>query len=234
VIAAYQRTGHGVPSDDESLEIEDDGSFELRRTNGSPVAGVFAGTVPADRLTALRAAAEAATGAPAGEAAPPPSGRTIEYVATEEDGISIVSGSTPPPAWDELATVLRHLVLDLVDQPTAAVGAELVEGGRRLVLRQLGPEPVEADPDRATLSLEAVDESGQQLGAWSTSLADLVGDVPEAKGDGTDSWERPPGWSLEIDLPHDLPPGRVRGTLVMWIKAGDESATAGLHLEAAA
>ncbi len=182
MIAAYQRTGQGRPSDDESLEVDDDGSFRLRRTNGSSVAGSFAGTVPDDRLAALRAAASAVTDAPADDAEPPPSGRTIEYLATAEHGLALASGSTPPPVWGDLATVLRHLVLDLVDQPEAAIGAELADGGRRLVVRQLGPEAIEADPDSASISLESVDESGQQLGAWEAQLADFLDEVAEPRG----------------------------------------------------
>lgn len=234
MIAAYQRTGHGRPADDESLEVDDDGSFRLRRTNGSSVAGAFAGAVPGDRLATLQAAAAAAAEEPPGDPPPPPSGRTIEYLATAEHGIAIVRGSTPPPMWAELADVLRRLVLDLVDQPAAAVGAELVDGGRRLVVRQLGPEAVETDPGTASISLEALDEAGQQLGTWEAQLADLLTEVDDPEGDGDDTWERAPGWSLEVELPHDLPTGRLRGTLVIWIKAGNYSSTAGLHLEAAA
>lgn len=233
MIAAYQRTGRGRPSDDESLEVDDDGSFRLRRTSGSAVAGTFAGTVPPDRLEALRAAAAAAADEPVGDPPAPPSGRTIEYLATEEHGLAVVSGSTPPPKWAELATVLRRLVLDLVDQPESAVAAELGTGGRRLVLRQLGPEAVEVDPDSASISLEAVDEAGQRLGTWERELADVLDEVGDPEGDGSDSWERAPGWSLEVELPHDLPAGRVRGTLLLWVKTGGKSSTAGLHLEAA-
>lgn len=232
MIAAYQRTGRGRPSDDESLEVDDDGSFRLRRTSGSPVAGTFAGTVPAPRLTELRAAAAAAAEEPPGDPPSPPSGQTIEYLATAEHGVAIVSGSSPPPRWADLATVLRRLVLDLVDQPAAAVAADLVDGGRRLVVRQLGPEAVEADPDSASISLEAVDEAGQRLGTWEAQLGDLLEEVGEPEGD-RDSWERAPGWSLEVELPHDLPASRVRGTLVIWIKAGGKSSTAGLHVEGA-
>ncbi len=234
MIAAYQRTGHGPLSDNESLEVDDDGSFRLRRTAGSSVAGAFAGTVPADRLAALRAAAAAASEEPSGDPPPPPAGRTIEYLATADDGIALVGGSTPPPRWSELADVLRHLVLDLVDQPAAAVGAELVDGGRRLVVRQLGTDAVEADPESATISLEVVDEVGQRVGTWEAPLGDLLPEAGDPEGDEDDDWERAPGWFLEVELPHDLPSGRVRGTLAIWIKAGGESCTAALHLEAAA
>lgn len=230
MIAAYKRTGHGHLADNESLEVDGDGTFRLRRTTGSSVAGAFAGTMPADRLAALQAAAAGVADEPGGD--PPPSGRTIEYLATAEHGIALGSGSTPPPSWIELASVLRHLVLDLVDQPAAAVGAELVDGGHRLVIRQLGPEAIEVDPDSASISLEAIDEAGQRVGAWEAQLADLLPEVGDPEGDGDDDWERPPGWFLDVELPHDLPPGRVRGTLEIWIKTGDGSCTAALHLEA--
>src|SRR6185503_19426921 len=63
VLVRYARGGGRTPADDESLEIQDGGGFEARRTVGGARVGRFARTLPGSTLRGLGSSIRAVAGA---------------------------------------------------------------------------------------------------------------------------------------------------------------------------
>lgn len=232
MLCSYSRTGGSPPSDDERLEIEDDGAFRLWRTNSETAAGAFGGRLPAEEVKLIQAVVEQLK-PPELDVAGPVRGAALEQVAAAGEAITAPSGTPLPNGWAELAEHLRRLVLDGVDHPVAALQASLADGGGTLVLELAGTEPLDVDLSRGTVQVDVVGEHSAG-GRWTGTLADPTEDdgsdllsIDMFEDPSTPSpWARDPGWRVERALPHglDAGDGALVATARAWISwQGDEA-----------
>lgn len=158
-----RRTGGREPSDDEQLEVADDGSFRMWRTVGWTRVGAFAGNLAPDDLEELRVLSSTAPpedldgGVPRGAAAE-------EHVAG--GGRLVLGGSNdPPPAWQGLVATGRRLLDDLVVAPEAAVELEVV-GPSEATLRVVGDEPLALALSSLRWRVERLAPDGTVVAGW--------------------------------------------------------------------
>jgi len=185
------------PSDNEYLEIEDDGSFTMWRSVGwatlppTPV-GQFAGALAAEDLRALRAEADAAAreGDLTSRMQP---GIPVETIEAGDATADVTPGREIPGAWGALVDHLRGLLASLTDQPVAALSIEVAGDGRSARLQHLGSEPIRLDLRQVSMLVSRHSAAGASLGEWRLPATDLGGEV-----------EAEDGWTLELPFDHGL------------------------------
>jgi hypothetical protein len=199
MLAEYRRGGGRPPRDDESLEVETDGSYVLRRTVGGERVGHFAGEIPKRGLTALKRLVEAAEDLDDRPTGLPP--HVTESVSTARADITMgVHAKASSPAA-KLVKRLRQLVDDLTDEAVAAVELRVAADGSGITLASVGTEPVEVDFSAASLSFTL-------FGAREELLTE--GDIAGPEGAGTKT-RLEPGWTARspIDLDDAFNPRRT-------------------------
>ncbi|MDQ1397874.1 MAG: hypothetical protein QOG64_3133 [Acidimicrobiaceae bacterium] len=187
-LARYVRTGGPPPAQDEWLDIDDSGRFDLVRTVGSRRVGHFAGTLPDRDVTELAALA-AAVGDDELSVKPSMPQQTLEIVRTAKASATTTVEAARPAPWQALTERLRTLTEDLTGSPVSAVALQAGDGERRLRLEAVGTEPVELDWNGASIefALFGADEE------WLES-----GFLPVPDGVGAGAHE--PGWAVEVPL----------------------------------
>ena len=212
---SYRRSGGYEPADNEQLEVAADGSFELWRSVSVGRVGAFGGTLgeaEADDLARSAEAAHAAGREAASVGGERVRGRALEELSVGDVGAVLGGAGDPGDGWGDLLRTVRHLVLDLVDRPVAALEARLSGDASVLTLEVIGSEPLGVDIAGAKVTVHALDR-GVASASWSTVLSrdEPEGpDTPDAPAASLDDaiaasvpW-REPGWSLEVQLPHGL------------------------------
>lgn len=182
--------GMRAPQFRESLEIADDGSFEMWRSVSmasalpSPV-GSFAGSLGPAQLKAVKAAAmQAAAAGPMKATVTPDS--PVDRI--QVDGVAATLGihNAADGPWKAIVALLRALLKDLTDHPLAAISLQL-DGGARL--EHHGSEPLELDLSKLTIKATHWRDRDSE-GQWTGTLADS-GKVSAGAG-----------WSLELPFDH--------------------------------
>lgn len=191
----YERQGGTPPSDDERLEIEDDGRFRMWRTVGSARVGRFAGRIPASDGAALALDAGAAAAA-GGRDITPPRDAALETITVGDVISTMGHHELPPPPWGPLVKRLRDLLDGLTDQPEAAVALEVNPDATVVRLRHLGQQALALDVVDPSIDITIFEPNGAQGDRWSG---------PDA------TWVRPGrlalsgGRTLDIPVSHGLP-----------------------------
>ena len=210
---AFRRSG-GLrrPQFDESLEIQDDGSFELWRSVSSATSpptpvGRFGGRLDdAQRSDLESAAAEAAAEGPRTWTVVPDS--PVDRVRVGDVDATLGMRDKGEGGWATLLGVLRPLLRDLTGSAVAAIALEVGDGAR---LVHLGSEP--AQLDLASLEVEAVQwRDDDSVGHWTATDADA------------DELTAGPGWRRELPFDHgfQLDDGdRVAVQVRFSLRAGD-------------
>ncbi|HMO54692.1 MAG TPA: hypothetical protein PJ994_09325 [Tepidiformaceae bacterium] len=186
----YLRSGGAPPSNDELLEIEEDGAFTLRRVVGGARVGEFAGSVPAAQMKTLsRRRDDPGLAAPDREPpAMPPT--VVEDVSAPHLSVEVGYESTiknKPLA--ALVRALRKLTEDLTDQPVAALELSIEPDAMSLTLRRIGDaRALEVANGRASY-----DHFGKEQELLSTGRLEVPFSTEEAH-------DLPPGWEVVIPL----------------------------------
>lgn len=187
--------GWSPPPDAESLEVDDDGSFRMWRSVGSPMAGRFAGKLEPELLDQLRSEAQqAATGGNLEPNIPPDA--AIETV--ELPGSRAILGSNDPgnDAWAPLLAHLRVLLGELMRSPVSAVGLE-VDDAREARLEFRGREPLGLDLSALTVRAVLWGPGYEMLDDWST---------PAGISKNGGRIEAGPGWKQALPFGHGFKP----------------------------
>ena len=190
----FRRGGSGAPPDDESLSVNEDGTFYLWRAVRTPAAGVFSGTLPPVRIAALTdlAAAAAAEGDVKQVVLPEAATETASAGGHQAE---ISGGTAVEGAWNQLFVELRVLSNELIEHPLAAIGIAVRDGGGRAQLVHLGSGDVAVNLDSIRLRAALWEDWYHAAGTWESSLP-----VLSDRGWVTAS----PGWSLELPFEHGL------------------------------
>jgi hypothetical protein len=192
MLTKYHRGGGRPPRDDETLEIDDDGSFVLRRTVGGPRVGGFAGTISKQALTGLKRLVEAADDFEDRPTGLPP--HVLETVSTARADIAIGVRSKAKGPAVKLAKRLRQLADDLTDEPLAALELGVASDGAGITLASVGSEPVEVDFGAASLTFNLSGEREELL-----TEGDIAG--PE---DARGRTRLDPGWTARLPIDLDV------------------------------
>jgi len=214
---SYRRTGGHQPSDYETLDVEEDGTFRMWRTIAhassppTPV-GSFAGTVPPDELEALRADS-AAVGKAGDLQLQMPPGSAVERIRVAGATATLPHSGEPDGAWGMLVSRCRRLLVVLTEQPRAALALHLSEDGRKVELGHLGTEPLLLDA--STIAVRAVLWIGyEQAGSWEWRASGEPSDV-----------EATPGWRSPLPFEHGLEPtetARLAAYVDVQVFAGED------------
>jgi len=198
MICTYERGGGmAQPSDNELLEIENDGSFTMWRSVGwatvppTPV-GRFAGQVNKNDLRLLKEEAGAASGAGDLSSRMQP-GIPVETIETEGASAEVTPGRDIPGPWGKLVEHLRELLGSLADQPAAALALEVAGDRQRARLVHLGDDPLRLDLGEVTLHVSQQSQTGAGLGEWRLPATDLGGEITAEAG-----------WSIDLPFDHGL------------------------------
>ena len=186
------RSGGRRPSDDESLEVDDDGSFDLTRTVGGPRVGSFAGTMSTRSLTALKRLVEQADDLDDRPTGLPP--HVLESVSTSRAEISVGARSMADVPAMKLVKHMRKLVDTLTDQPAAALELRVADDGGSITLASVGRDPIEADLGQASITWTLFGAQEELLTA---------GELP-APPDVHGKARLDPGWSTDLPIDADV------------------------------
>jgi hypothetical protein len=192
-LLSYRRQGGAPPPDRELLEVSGEGAFTMWRTIArafdppTPV-GRFAGTLTADGLDRLRAAAgEAERAGDLSEEMP--AGSAVEETTVGKRTATLPHTASPDGPWGALVDQVRRLLVDLTAQPRAAVGLRLGDG---LQLVHLGGEPLRLGLGQVEVRAILWD-AYEQRGTWR-----WAGALAQEPVDAV------PGWTLELPFAHGL------------------------------
>jgi hypothetical protein len=189
----YNRSGGPRPPDAECLEIQEDGSFTLRRVIGLNRAGEFGGLLPEAGVEDIRSMAEAASRADSPDVPDFPPHAVLEHLRAGDREWQV------PSEWDgegpvvALIQAMRHLLEELTDEPVAALALAISEDATSASLTVEGDSAVQADFAGATCDYSLFDEDQEFVASGELSVE--LGHGPE---------ELPPGWSADIPLPGDI------------------------------
>jgi hypothetical protein len=189
VIVRFERVGgREPPPDRERLQVEDDGSFTLWRSNWSPVVGRFGGRLADSELEGLREDITAAAATGSSSLTPYPDA-AIDIV--EAGGASAMAGQHQviEGPWGDLFARLRRLLGALTDQPVAAIAVERNGLAARLVHR--GGETLDLDLQGLWVRVVQWDKEYTKVGDWS------------ARHPGK-ALAAGPGWALDLPSDHGL------------------------------
>ena len=212
----YQRTdGRGEPPEHERLTINDDGTFEMWRSTGTPAVGRFGGRLPADDAAAFEA--RAAEGRDAGSpGVDQPPGSSLEVIDVGGGVAAYLGfGDVPAGPWGELVTLLRTIADARVDAPVAAVRLDIGPKGETARLVHAGTEPIGIELDQ--LTIEAVAWKGYYDLAGKWQRGPLAVEAPDATAG--------PGWAVDLPFDHDLELGAGRTLHVRVTFALDDGGT---------
>ncbi len=193
----YRREGGRPPPDNESLDIQKDGSFELWRTiarasNPPGPVGSFAGRLTETERSSLSTRLDAVSRATDVKMPFPPDSAIETIHAAGRIAVLPHSGSPGEPGGALVARV-RSLLMQLTDRPQAAIALRLGEGGRGLQLVHLGEGPLLLDLSR--ISVRAILWEGyEQRGTWNSGPVQLASGPAEVGK----------GWSKELPFAHGL------------------------------
>jgi hypothetical protein len=192
MLATYHRGGGDPPKDDESLDVEEDGSFVLIRTVGGPRVGTFAGKIPRHAYAAL-----ARLVAKAGDFEERPTGlppHVMESLTTSRADIEVgVRAKTSNPAT-KLVRRMRELSEDLTAAPVAALELSVAADGSSITMTSVGSAPVEAAFGQASLTYTLFGEGEELL-----SAGEIAGPLHARTRARLD-----PGWTAELAITPDL------------------------------
>jgi hypothetical protein len=195
VIVRFVRVGGWQPPpDSESLEVDDDGTFRMWRSVGSPMAGRFGGKLEPDQLAQLRSEVQrAASGGNLNPDIPPDA--AVETV--EAGGARAVLGSNDPgsDAWGPLLAHLRRLLGELMTSPVSAVALEL-DGVDSARLEHRGREPLGLDLSALNVRAVLWAPGYEMLDDWSAPAV-IPGDARIQAG---------PGWKQALPFEHGFRP----------------------------
>jgi hypothetical protein len=210
---SFGRSGGRPPADDEGLQIADDGRYTARRTVAGARVGRFAGTLPAARIKALRAAVAAVGDAPGADVQTPLDGAT-EIVEAAGRTTRMGSNEAPPEPWTSLVLALRETIdADAVADPVAAL--ELRAGTRDAALAHAGSEPLELDLASVEIRVVRLDAEGAVLGRWAGRTQAIDEDAAQPPIQWTEAGS---GWQQDLPYGHglELAPG---DWLQVWVNA---------------
>jgi hypothetical protein len=182
-----------IRSTGEQLEIEDDGTFRMRRAHGTSFAGWFAGRLAASLSDRLRGAVTAADGGGRPNRREPwaPGATTETLFGSEGDVLLEVDAHEElPPPWAEVVALSRSLLDELTSQPVAAIQLEVTGSPLAARLRHVGRESLVADLEGATVEAYLSGPDSATLGSWSSSV-----DPRYASGGSIT-----PGWETDLGL----------------------------------
>jgi hypothetical protein len=183
-ILTYVRAGGSPPRDDESLEVDADGNFRLRRTIGTTRVGEFGGTLPPSEAAALRQAAAGLDDVPApdetDDARTP--GAPTESIETISGAIVVASDAEQPAAIAALFDTVRALTDDLVEFPLAAIELTARRTPPGASLRSVGATAATVDLASLTTLATVTDADGRTLQTWSSPPSTVRAPEPAAEG----------------------------------------------------
>jgi hypothetical protein len=178
-------------SSGDSLSLDDDGAFQMRRTNGSRV-GRFAGQLDDADLEAIRRDSDAAAGTEREDRTEPwRSGATGELLTV--GGVVVAEldqHEEPAGPWGAVIAACRRLLDELVAHPSGALELELTADPLSGRLRHIGSSPVAVDLSAAGVEAYLAGADGSTLGSWSSAIP------------GTTEADRTiaPGWEADLGL----------------------------------
>lgn len=209
VLLRYGRAGGRPPSDDESLEVAQDGRWTARRTVGGRRVGRFSGRLSGKETAALVRDVVRAAGAGDAEVPTPRHGAT-ETLDVDGAGILLGSNERAPDGWRPLVERVRKLLKERVTaEPVAAL--ELVADVAAARLMHAGTEPVEVDPGSISIRVVGLGPDGAPLGRWEAGSGSESGPGSEP------GWVRAgAGWTLNLPFGHGLTP-TVEEVLQVWV-----------------
>ncbi|MPZ74725.1 MAG: hypothetical protein GEU74_16180 [Nitriliruptorales bacterium] len=189
MLVTYGRGGGRVGPDD--LQVTDDGTFTVWRSNHAGPVGRFAGTLESDALSALRSEVEAAAAA-----GPPDEGVRMPGGAVEEITIgevsAVVSGQDPGGPWSALAARLKTLLDELTAYPSAAVALEVDDA--TATLHHRGTEPLGLQLSGLAVHVIRFGPGYARLDEWRSPPQETADEVQAG-----------PGWTLDLPFDHGLP-----------------------------
>jgi hypothetical protein len=211
MLTSYRRSGGGEPAFDEILSIEPDGSFRMERRVSEGRLGEFAGSLEPSQLDALSTAL-AAVDEPV--VIDPTRPRVILEQVDWAGGSSFfpLEEKDLPSQWGDLRRLLRTLLEDLKQLPTAALELSLDESATTATFAVLGDDPVPADLAGAVLAMSLFDENEEYVDSATVAVP---ADTPPSP--------LPPGWKLDVPLHHGLPfdPSKILQVTVDLLLGGD-------------
>ncbi|HEV8681783.1 MAG TPA: hypothetical protein VGS09_03260 [Actinomycetota bacterium] len=216
MITAYAREGGMWPPDNESLLIEVGGRFSMWRsvTAGVPF-GRFEGRLARAEAEQISREAEAAAGV-GGLEHPPEEDAAVETIEVMGTRATMGHDDQPDGPWGKLVEHLRRLLDQLTDQPRAAVGVEIFEGGRAARLVHLGEESLRVDFTEIAARARLLEEG--VIDEWRASPEVLA----EVSSRGEFDVGR--GWTLDLPFEHgfELKEGRrIRARVELRAYEGD-------------
>jgi hypothetical protein len=218
-LVRYHRSGGLRPSDDETLEVAEDGTFRAWRTVAGPRIGAFGGVMPDDALSSLGALVEGCRRAGPIRVPVPRDGASERIEIDGDAGPTgdLGGGAEPAGPWGPLARRVRELLDAATDAPVGAL--ELAEADGVLTLAWLGEARsggadaaglrLEVDLPAAKLELVRLGPDGVPVGRWAPHAFEGAVDTRAETG---------PGWRMELTrLPET---GLMAGEwLQVWLRA---------------
>lgn len=190
MMVTLTRSGGSPPRYNESLGIDHDGSFGLRRIIGADRVGTFAGTLDPGELDRLRAEVEAVADAP--DIPPPDVYRPDEVRERVSVGDKVADMSMydePAEPWATLVEHVEELLGELTAYPQAAIELVTDPAHPSAKLRHVGSEAAVVDLTRAQVQARLVGSGEALLDTWTADI------------DGTPGGDLiTPGWELDLGL----------------------------------
>jgi hypothetical protein len=183
MIAGMERAGAGG-SGGGSLEIDDDGTWRVRRLSGSERAGRFGDRLDGAALEAVKAeVAEAAAAGPPSRDEPWRPGGLVDSFWAGDVVAQIGADEEPPAAWEGLARRCRALLDGAAEMPIATIEADATGDGE---LRHAGTEPVPTNGAGFSVEATVFGPGGSTHDSWTGTI-----EAPQ---------EIPPGWQASLGL----------------------------------
>ncbi|MHB8625897.1 MAG: hypothetical protein ACYDBJ_17765 [Aggregatilineales bacterium] len=211
MLISYQRRG-GMqpPPDNETLTIEDDGSFSLWRSISwavyppTPV-GRFAGKLSAAMLERLKQASAAASQSGNIHLISRP-GNAIQTIELGKVRGEVSANDDAPGAWGTLITLLSDLARDLTAHPVAAIALEVADEGKSARLVHRGKQPLKLDLTGMTLHADLFrPKTYETVKGWNARKMATPGIVTVAAG-----------WTFDLSFDHNF---KIATGLVVQAKA---------------
>jgi hypothetical protein len=200
MLIEFQRSGGRPPADQERLEIEQDGSYNLWRSVGwttsppTPV-GRFEGKLSQEELASLQDLIKTTT--PAGDLqikAKPDS--SVDRIRVGAVNAILGANDEADEPWNGLIEELREWLGTLTRSPRAAVALEVAPDGQSARLVQQGEQALRLDLSKLTVRAVLWEEYLTK-GDWSAKAA----------SEGLGEVNAGPGWVLELSFQHNFTVG---------------------------
>ncbi len=187
--------GWQPPPDSESLEVDDDGTFRMWRSVGSPMAGRFGGQLEPGLLAQVRSEGQQAASAGNLDASILPDA-AIETIEVDGARASLGGNDEGDGAWAPLVAHLRRLLGELMRSPVSAVALE-VDGARAARLEHRGREPLGLDLSSLTVRAVLWGPGYEMLDDWS---------APAGISSDGGRVQAGPGWKQALPFEHGFKP----------------------------